>query len=223
MFWSQYFREDAIASTSGNEAYEAAKARWWRPLKRPRLCYDKYSNCLVTSDRVFANHAKALIFHWRDLSFSDLPAARTEHQSWVLYNLESPANTPPLSNSTNGSLYFDLLANYRRDSDLFVPYGRIVASANNNKHKAYGGGSRSGKLSMGSWVQKILPIAWMVSNCNTQSRREDYVDELSKHIQVDIYGKCGKLRCATGKTHECYRDMARDYFFYLSFENSLCR
>ena len=41
-------------------------------------------------------------------------------------------------------------------------------------------------------------------------------------IQVDIYGKCGPLSCPR-KDKECWDMVERDYFFYLSFENSLCK
>ena len=33
-------------------------------------------------------------------------------------------------------------------------------------------------------------IVWPVSHCNTASKREEYVEKLSKYVQVDIYGKC---------------------------------
>ena len=33
-------------------------------------------------------------------------------------------------------------------------------------------------------------VAWMVSNCYTASRREQYVLELQKYISVDVYGNC---------------------------------
>lgn len=35
----------------------------------------------------------------------------------------------------------------------------------------------------------------MVSNCNSKSGRQRYVDELKKHIDIDVYGNCGQLKC----------------------------
>ena len=32
--------------------------------------------------------------------------------------------------------------------------------------------------------KKSKAVAWFVSNCNADSKREDYVTELEKHIQV---------------------------------------
>ena len=67
-------------------------------------------------------------------------------------------------------------------------------------------------------------VAWFVSHCNTSSDRESYVKELQKYIPVDIYGACGPLNCSGKKMNEkCYRMLERDYKFYLSFENSICK
>jgi alpha-1,3-fucosyltransferase len=64
-------------------------------------------------------------------------------------------------------------------------------------------------------------VSWIVSNCQTVSRREDLVRSLQKHIPVDVYGQCGNLTCKTKdifKSYEC----VKSYKFYLSFENALC-
>lgn len=54
--------------------------------------------------------------------------------------------------------------------------------------------------------------------------REFYVRELQQHLQVDVFGACGDLKC--GKSHqdiECYSRLLRpNYKFYLAFENNLC-
>ena len=43
-------------------------------------------------------------------------------------------------------------------------------------------------------ANKNKTAAWFVSHCATQARRELYVKKLKKHVDVDIYGKCGKLK-----------------------------
>merc|ERR1719431_1641549 len=65
-------------------------------------------------------------------------------------------------------------------------------------------------------------VAWLVSNCNTHSNREDYVELLKQHIPVDVYGACGQLSCAReegggGSSEECRHMVEQDYRFYLSF------
>ena len=79
--------------------------------------------------------------------------------------------------------------------------------------------------------RKIVYIAWFVSNCNTHSRREEYVAKLRTQpgIHVDIYGYCQSIyhrhlipnQCNKG-TPNCTEQILSHYRFYLSFENSLC-
>lgn len=70
---------------------------------------------------------------------------------------------------------------------------------------------------------KTKLAAWFVSHCGTSGGREDYVKELKKHMPVDIYGRCGDLKCPKNDTEGCNRMLSRDYKFYLSFENNFCR
>ena len=63
--------------------------------------------------------------------------------------------------------------------------------------------------------------AWLVSNCNTHSEREDYVTDLQEHISIDIYGQCGNHRCPDND--RCFEFLSKKYMFYLSFENSICQ
>jgi hypothetical protein len=79
--------------------------------------------------------------------------------------------------------------------------------------------------------QNIVYIAWFVSNCNTHSRREDYVNQLRSQpgIRIDIYGGCSSMyhspivpiQCQKG-TPNCTEKTLSNYRFYLSFENSKC-
>lgn len=34
------------------------------------------------------------------------------------------------------------------------------------------------------------PVVWIQTNCQTSNKREIYVKELMKHIDVDSYGPC---------------------------------
>ena len=44
-----------------------------------------------------------------------------------------------------------------------------------------------------------------------------------RYINVDIYGRCGKLTCRKSDEKRCGEMLDTDYKFYLSFENSLCK
>ncbi|GFO07998.1 glycoprotein 3-alpha-l-fucosyltransferase a-like [Plakobranchus ocellatus] len=106
---------------------------------------------------------------------------------------------------------FNLTMSYRVDSDVFVPYGRlgfepIPLDKRANYYEIAKGKTRS--------------VAWFVSNCRTPSRRYDYVQELKRYIDVDIYGGCG-IPCKK-KDGKCTKELPVKYKFYLSFENSIC-
>ena len=133
------------------------------------------------------------------------------NQQFVLYNIESPSYT-------NGQkLIFELfegnidwLMTYRNDSDIHVPYGRIVPKKVPNS-----------STNTDLFETKHRSIAWFVSNCYTKSKRELLAANLAKYIDLDIYGSCGPLKCP--KSDDCFQMAEKNYKFYLSFENSLCK
>ncbi|CAG2161810.1 unnamed protein product [Oppiella nova] len=160
---------------------------------------------MVTSNRVYLPHAKALVFHWRDIS--TLPDYRLPDQLWTLYNMEAPTNTPQNLWPTSE---FNLTASYRMDSDIYVPYGLV-----DKRREAF-------NLNI-DVHNKSKMVAWFVSDCDTPGHREWYVEELAKYIQVNVYGKCGNYTCEPRRSPRCWERVAKEYWFYLSFENSVCR
>ena len=46
--------------------------------------------------------------------------------------------------------------------------------------------------------------------------------QMKKSVEVDVYGKCGKLKCDRSDEAGCYTQLENNYRFYLSFENSVC-
>ena len=71
-----------------------------------------------------------------------------------------------------------------------------------------------------NWHKK-KNVAWIVSICQTRGGRQQYATELSKHIDLSIYGKCGNNTCPDGQN--CRKYLQEHYKFYLSFENSVSR
>ncbi|CAC5410820.1 FUT-1 [Mytilus coruscus] len=98
---------------------------------------------------------------------------------------------------------------YRKDSEGFSPFVLLkkdLHSPVNNYTSVY--------------MNKTKDVAWIVSDCRTQSNREAYVKELSKYIDIDIYEKCGKP-CLF--KDDCKTHLSKPNRFYLSFENALCK
>ena len=113
---------------------------------------------------------------------------------------------------------------FRQDSEFYTPYGKIRQTSelptNLDEHIVNFGEEN---IEAEYLKDKNMTIAWFVSNCDTPSHRMDYVKVLKKHIQVDIYGKCGHLKCSRSQENECWNKVDKHYHFYLAFENSICK
>ena len=167
------------------------------------------STCELTDNKNEGISADAVLFrHVPRMTWFNRPP----HQIWILFLLESPYHTPSLKRFVNK---FNWTATYRRDSDIVAPYEKYIKHKLNSSHI-------QPPLSKNYAKGKTKKVAWFVSNCVTPNARNKYVRQLSRYIQVDIYGKCGKNKCSR-KDPGCFSMLDKDYKFYLSFENSNCR
>ncbi|CAG2163711.1 unnamed protein product, partial [Oppiella nova] len=166
-----------------------------------------FSNCLLTEDKSQLDSVDAVFFHWRDTSPWDLPQKHIPGQKWIIYNWEPPVNTLEFKGRSIAD-QIDWVMSYRTDSDIYVPYGSVIPCDNKWQNEdLFDGKTRS--------------VAWIVSNCHSDGNREEYVRELAKYIDVDIYGRCGHYECP--RDDSCLKMITKKYKFYLSFENSLCK
>ena len=131
---------------------------------------------------------------------------------------------------------FDLTMTYRHDSDVVLNFGNLVNKTTHEKimHNSFinyddnqliDNSTKHGFIKL---QKNTKDIAWLVSNCKTNSKREDYVKEMEKYkgLKIDIFGRCGKRTSEipdrkSGWT-AAYQKFASRYKFYLSFENSRC-
>ncbi|TDG40097.1 hypothetical protein AWZ03_013481 [Drosophila navojoa] len=157
-----------------------------------------------------------------------LPARRSPHQAYVFALMEPPGETKhQLSDERH---FYNLTMTYRLDSDIVWPYAHVVDTLTGARVAPATFAHWRAPPPLGSWNDstvaslwhtKTKMAAWFVSHCQTLSEREQLAAALQKHIQVDIYGKCGTLNCARDDPH-CSEMLDTDYMFYLAFENSLC-
>ncbi|KAL0166953.1 hypothetical protein M9458_038797, partial [Cirrhinus mrigala] len=134
----------------------------------------------------------------RDISWdiSNMPQLpRPAFQKWIWWNMESPSNSHPIG-PLNG--LFNLTSNYRRDSDIPVPY---------EEQKKY------------TIPKKDKLVCWIVSNYSPSFKRSQYYDELKKHIDVSVYGRYFNNPVSDAD----YSNLVSSCKFYLSFENSVHR
>ncbi|XP_050682854.1 alpha-(1,3)-fucosyltransferase C-like isoform X1 [Leptidea sinapis] len=190
-------------------------------------------NCYVTNDRNFfggdVTKFDAIGFNGRSMeSMSpwDLPGKRINTQKYIYFNMESADNYPVCYEHFEN--FFNWTSTYKLDSDIPYPYIHI---------KNINGEVIGPKAEM-KWVESSGPIdndvyrlienktkavAWFVSNCKSRNHRIKLAKNLNRSLSiygysVDIYGDCGELKCP--RDGNCNEILERDYFFYLSFENS---
>ena len=154
----------------------------------------------------FAATPDVLIFHSRNPP--NLPYRRLPTQKYVFFTMEPEWKEHPLA------IQYNLTMTYRQDSDIPIPYSSFKKTENRKEPTS--------RYLVNYALGKSKKVAWVVSNCNTNSNREEYVGELKKYIEVDIYGRCGSFHC--GRTSgNCFPYINATYKFYLAFENSICQ
>ncbi len=179
----------------------------------------------MTEDRSRLEESDAVFFHMWPSDFEPLPKNRRPDQRYIMMTFESP-HGPGVDRKIFKKIphhFFNWTATYRLDSELF---GKLFYSWNfPPKHNV----SQSARPEIDNYyginiTSKTKPVVWIASNCKTKINREGYIQELQKHILVDVYGKClsKPKSCPRHDRVKCDAMLQRDYFFYLSFENSLC-
>ena len=84
--------------------------------------------------------------------------------------------------------FFNWTMTFRQDSDFPFLYGHIdkVKEPPTDQSALNELIEKFGKEHSELKGEKTKAVAWFASNCNSESLREDYVNELKKHIQVII-------------------------------------
>ena len=173
----------------------------------------KVRDCsLVTDHKLY--HNSSAVFYLFEQTGTPPRGPRPPGQRWIFFTMESPQIMWRSDNYVNWKSLFNWTITYSLDSDVVAPYSVLQKRENPlSDHRDYPA------------IMKAKPktAAWMVSKCGSPSGRDQYVKEMIKHgINVDIYGRCGKLKCPRSNRHHCMEDINKTYKFYLAFENSLC-
>ncbi|XP_069971529.1 4-galactosyl-N-acetylglucosaminide 3-alpha-L-fucosyltransferase FUT6-like [Penaeus vannamei] len=210
--------------------------------------------CTITANLSELGSADAVLIHLRSVESLEALQAdlgpRDPSQPWVLFETE----THLLGNSVHRASYraldgvFNRTMSYRLDADVRFVHGFVVRRGRDASllppHwvRQINVGKRSRNEEFVSMKFRHLPVfegkndtrqlvVAFISNCWDNSGRLRYIEELRKHMRVDVFGVCGSLHCGTRRyaEHEydvgkdpCLRLAARKYLFYLAFENALC-
>ncbi|XP_077335790.1 3-galactosyl-N-acetylglucosaminide 4-alpha-L-fucosyltransferase FUT3-like [Lithobates pipiens] len=158
------------------------------------------SDCKLTANRNLYNIADAVVMHHVDIMYDkrSLPQKPRPHfQHWVWFNMEPPLIIKNLQ-SLDG--LFNMTLTFRKDADIFRPYGEIIAFKEPQNITI---------------PTKSKLVAWVVSKFYPGVWRTAYYEELKKYIPIDVYGK-GHIAL----TWDDFHKTISQYKFYLAFENS---
>ena len=149
----------------------------------------------------------AIMFQINKMETLGHPPLKREGQVFVAVEREATAKVRiPLQ---NWEYVFNWTMSFRQDSDIFYPYGRIKQRTGPPPMKNY----------TTIYKRKKKAIIWFVSHCKTRSKREDFARELSKYIDLDIVGGCGRDICPRDSIR-CLKKFEEEYFFRFNFENT---
>ncbi|EDO40397.1 predicted protein, partial [Nematostella vectensis] len=175
-------------------------------------------HCRLTYNKSELTISDAVVFHGRDLPsvkhMKELIKQKPPSQRWVFFILENPHHTWKPLDKLNGM--FNWTMTYRRDSDIFAPYGMYYEDPSNKR-------TSNRNYAMG----KDKLIVWPVSNCGYP--REKLALKLSKLIPVHVFGGCRSRFPKHSEGTSCRRftkecdNLMRRYKFRLSFENRNCK
>jgi hypothetical protein len=188
----------------------------------------RVSNCRLTTDTSLVNESNfdAYLVHVPTHKTRWELKNRMAHQVFILFSLEPPSHVKNLTLYEN---YFNWTMSYLSRSNFPVKYGEIVPLESAPKTETQVAAIRQKVRQSGVDPSrgKSRMIAWLVSNCQAESNRQEYAKILSKWIQVDIFsrnGRCGGTDlCSRSNNTQCQDYIERTYKFYLSFENSICQ
>ena len=203
--------------------------RWWYIKTTPLVRKCGQCTCTFTHDKRDVEKSDAVLmeYYYTELIKKgklNLPPSRGQNQYYVLYNHESAPKSHGIYKLLREGI-FNLSANYRDEADIVLKYGECVPRTGPT-YTTEGVNFAAGKTGL---------VVWHVSNCHTSSKRMDYVNELKKHIHVDIEGRCSG-RGPSEKANSIRKDPPifgkppstdtmsniNQYKFYLSFENTYC-
>ncbi|CAI2346036.1 unnamed protein product [Caenorhabditis sp. 36 PRJEB53466] len=164
-------------------------------------CPGLTDRCVIDTDRHKLDSADAVIFHAADLSRFPLPISRKPEQMFVFNSMETQITVVDSQFQNHFST---------GPPRIYTPRTPFTMSS------FYVQPKRLRKTRSG--------VFGLISNCHTTSKRELALQELGKHINVTIGGKCAsderyKSICPPGT--ECL-DVFEQYPFYIAIENTVC-
>ncbi len=188
-------------------------------------------HCDITNDFNRFSEADAIVYHMRDgIDMNRAKEKRHPRQRFVFTLWESPPHTPNLQSYRQ---FFNWTMTYRAQSHVITSYysGNAYVHTSSDYYRAMLHENSTRKLNLKTRTydhrpsdeildkKKLGTAAALISNCGGTSKRLEFIKELKRYIDVKIYGRCGE---ACPSNRHCREFISQNYYFILSFENSLC-
>ncbi|KAF9296175.1 Alpha 1,3 fucosyltransferase [Linnemannia elongata] len=181
--------------------------------------------CKFTLDRNRFNESKVIIFHapsFRPLDIPNLDDVKSGKKALLLNTLEAPQFFQMNSQWTD---FFTHLWSYSFGTADFVESYFLSGRGKGSFIDSILAKPMYTIQEKNAFRKDLAPIAWIVSNCRARNGRHNYVEQLLKYVNVDIYGRCMMNKDwpkhPDGRPFEPQEVIGR-YKFYLSIENNNC-
>ncbi|CAN0146769.1 unnamed protein product [Lampetra planeri] len=208
---------------------------WWTPLTgeagKLARCPGVPGDCFFTVDRSYRRHsmARAFLFYGTDFSAWDLPLPRQHSHDWALFHEESPKNNYVLFWPQTAAL-FNHTATFSRRSDLPLTLQFVESAKALLSRRLLVGAAKKSRLRRPAPAGRgLAAVAYVQSDCEPPSDRDEFVRELSAYMDVDSYGRClhnrdlpGPLTDPSAMEAEGFLSLLASYKFVLALENALC-
>ncbi|XP_062410512.1 alpha-(1,3)-fucosyltransferase 7-like isoform X2 [Sardina pilchardus] len=177
------------------------------------LCHERFGirNCMLVDNQSQFYDADFVIFHHYELGNRQqklpLNLIRPQKQRWVWFSQESPENNLNVKSLAG---YFNYTMYYRRDADIYAPYGRMIEKKD---------------LGTEVKVKDLIPkrkthlACWVVSSFLPNHKRTAVYQKLSNVIPIVVYG--GAVNNSLNS--DSLLQTISHCYFYLAFENSIFR
>ena len=200
---------------------------WWTPFTGDdglQQCGDH--QCFVTNDRRYRAHpsVRTFFFYGTDFQPYDVPVPREEGEDWALLHEESLKNNAHFCHAETIK-HFNHTSTFRQQSDLPLTTQYLESlEMITDPTFLLSLETKNGLVEAG-----LAPVAYVQSSCDTPSMRDDWVEELMKHIAVDSYGSClnnkplpESLAGSEQFENTEYYGLLAKYKFVIAVENAVC-
>jgi len=179
------------------------------------------SECQASVNRSDLDVSDIVVMHEADLfwdSYGDWLLYKHHDQLWAMYTMMNPMFFHDWNVADTYDGVFDLMLNYRSDSDVTMTYGRKIRDKETVKSSS---GQRVNYAR--NRTKMVLSIA---NNCCRS--RQNIIDSLSKEVEVDKFGYCGgrPFTCDHGEKAyltSCAKQFKSQYRFQIALENMPCK